>query len=314
MRTVRSYLLCALGAVAAFVLLAGCGGSDTGSTTDSAAMAPKGSGLYVSVDTNRDGEQWQELEALVDKVPGGRAAFDRLLAELTEDSGVDLEDDLLPALGDELVIVLPGGSASPVGLARPDDEDKLKDLAQRGDADVVFRDVEGWTAVAESEAALDAYEQALERGRLADEASFSEAMAELPADTLVRAYVHGEGLAGALGRAQSSALGRLGSLGGLAQGGTPSAASLGTIALALAAEQEGVRIEGSVEQEGLPASFSPELLPKVPGGAFVVATGKGGQGLGEQLRKAIAGNEEVLRQFEQLTGVSLGELVELFEG
>jgi hypothetical protein len=311
---VRSSVVSLLGAVAALTLLAGCGGSDTGSTTDSAAMAPKGAGLYLSVDTNREGDQWKNLEALVEKIPGGREGFDRLLAELTEDSGVDFENDLLPALGDEVVIVLPAGSANPVGLAQPDDEEKLKELAERSDADVVLRDVEGWTAIAESDAALDAYEQALERGRLADETAFSEAMGDLPAATLLRAYVRGDGLEGVLGRAQSSALGSLGQLGSLAQGGTPSAAALGTIALAVAAEKDGVRVEGSIRQEGMPASFSPKLLPKVPDGAFLAVTVKGGPALSEQLRKAIAGNEEVLRQFEQLSGVSLDDLLELFEG
>jgi Protein of unknown function (DUF3352) len=314
MPTVRSYVVSLLGAVAALAFLAGCGGSDTGSTTDSAAMAPKDAGLYLSVDTNREGDQWQSLEALFERIPGGREGFDRLLAELTEDSGVDFEDDLLPALGDEVVVVLPGGSANPVGLAQPDDEEKLKELAERSDADVVFRDVEGWTAIAESGAALDAYERALERGRLADESAFSETMADLPAETLVRAYVRGEGLEGVLGRAQAGALGSLGPLGSLAQGGTPSAATLGTIALGVAAEKEGLRVEGSVRQEGVPASFSPRLLPKVPDGAFLVVTGKGGAALSEQLRKAIAGNDEVLRQFEQLSGVSLDDLLELFEG
>jgi hypothetical protein len=313
MRTVRSYVSL-LGGVAALALLAGCGGSDTGSTTDSAAMAPKNAGLYLSVDTNREGDQWQSLESLVERIPGGREGLDRLLAELTEDSGVDFEDDLLPALGDEVVIVLPAGSANPVGLAQPDDEQKLKELTERSDADVVLRDVEGWTAIAESDAALDTYEQALERGRLADEPAFSDAMADLPADTLLRAYVRGEGLEGVLGRAQSGALGSLGPLGSLAQGGSPSAAALGTIALAVAAEKDGIRVEGSVRQEGVPASFSPKLLPKVPDGVFLVGTIKGGQALNEQVRKAIAGNEEVLRQFEQLSGVSLDDLLELFEG
>jgi Protein of unknown function (DUF3352) len=303
-----------LGVVAALTLLAGCGGSDTGSTTDSATMAPKGAGLYLSVDTNREGDQWKSLEAVVEKIPGGREGFDRLLAELTEDSGVDFENDLLPALGDEVVVVLPAGSANPVGLAQPDDEEKLEDLAERSDADLVFRSVEGWTAIAESDAALDAYEQALERGRLADETAFSEAMGDLPMDTLLRAYVRGEGLEGVLGRAQSSALGSLGQLGSLAQGGTPSAAALGTIGLAVAAEKDGIRVEGSIRQEGMPASFSPTLLPKVPDGAFLAVTVKGGRALSEQLRKAIAGNEEVLRQFEQLSGVSLDDLLELFEG
>ena len=61
---------------------------------------------------------------------------------------------------------------------------------------------------------------------------------------------------------------------------------------------------GSVEQEGLPASFSPKLLPRCPHGAFVAGTFTG-EGLSEQLRGAIAGKDEQLRQFEKLTGLEL---------
>jgi hypothetical protein len=311
MRAVRHFPLTLLGVAA---LLAGCGGSDTGSTVDSAAVAPSGAGLYVSVDTNRQSDQWKKLEALLEKVPGGRQAFDRLLADFTEDSGVDLEEDILPAVGEELVFVLPAGSSDPVALAQPEDEEKLEQLARKSDEDVVLREVDGWTAIAQSDGALDAYEQALEGGRLADEAAFSDAMGDLPAETLIRAYVRGDGLQGALGRAQSGVVESLGPLAGLLQGGKPSAAALGTFVVALAAEDDGLRIEGSAVQESLPASFTPKLLPRVPSGAFLAGTFKGGAAVSEQFRKAIAGNEAQLRQFEQLTGVDLDDVVELFRG
>jgi hypothetical protein len=307
-------LLTTLGCAA--MLLAGCGGSSTGPTTHSAAMAPSGAGLYVSVDTNRDGDQWKNLESLLAKVPGGEKALDSFLSDLTNEAGVDVQDDVLPAIGDELVVVLPSGSANPVALVQPEDEGKLRDLTEKSDQNVVIREVDGWTALAEKDADLDAYEASLGKGRLADDAAFSDAMAELPAETLVRAYARGEGLKGALGRAQSSALGALGALGGLgglAQGGSASAASLGTIALAVAAEDDGVRLKGSVEQKGMPASFAPTLLPKVPDGAFLAGTFRGGAALEEQFRRALAGSEEQLRQLE-LMGIKLDEMISLFEG
>jgi hypothetical protein len=313
MRSVRVFLVTLLGAV----LLAGCGGSETGSSTDSAATAPSNAGFYVSVDTNRDGDQWRKLEALVDEIPGGQEALDSFLGAFAKDAGVDIEEDVLPAVGGEVVLVLPAGSANPVVLVQPENREKLEQLAAKSDEDLVLREVEGWTAIGETDAALDTYEQALEAGRLADDAAFSEAMAELPAETLVRAYVRGEGLEGVLGRAQAGALGSLGALGGLgglAQGGSASAAALGTIALAVAAEDGGVRISGSADQEGIPPSFAPKLLPKVPHGAFVAVTFKGGKALSEQLRKTVAGSEAELRQLEQLLGITLDDLLELFEG
>jgi hypothetical protein len=292
-------------AAGAALAVAGCGGgSETGSSADSAAMAPRGAGLYVSVDTNRDGEQWKQLDDLLAKVPGGGRLVDELVSGFAKDSGLDLEDDVLPAVGDELVLVVQAGSADPVALVQPEDADKLRELTEQAKTKTVTREIEGWTALAENEQALDAYEQALARGRLADDPAFSAAMADLPPAALVRAYARGKGL-------ERLVSGWLAGLGG--GGPAPSASSLGMLALAVAAEDDGLRISGAIEQEGLPPSHAPKLLPKVPAGAFLAGTFSG-EGLQEQFQKAIAGNEEQLKMFEQLTGIELDQVLELFAG
>ena len=136
-------------------------------------------------------------------------------------------------------------------------------------------------------------------------------MAGLPEDALARFYVNGTGLKGALGRAAGTASG-LG-VGGLDSVGL-GASGLGTFALAMAAEDDGLRLVGTADQEGLPASFSPSLLQKVPAGAFVAGTLKGGGALTEQFRKALAGNEAQLREFEQQSGIAFEDVFLLFEG
>ena len=117
--------------------------------------------------------------------------MEELLSDALGEAGLNWDDDVAPALGPELVVVLPGGSAQPVGLTQPDDEAKLEALLAKSDEKLVSREVEGWTAIAESEAALDAYEKSLDEGLLSEQAAFTEAMAGLPEDALARFYVNG---------------------------------------------------------------------------------------------------------------------------
>ena len=62
-------------------------------------------------------------------------------------------------------------------------------LIAKSDEKVVTRDIEGWTRSPRSEAALDAYEQALDKGLLARLAAFTEATAGLPGGR-ARARLH----------------------------------------------------------------------------------------------------------------------------
>jgi hypothetical protein len=89
---------------------------------------------------------------------------------------------------------------------------------------------------------------------------------------------------------------------------------VGTFAFAVAAEDDGVRLTGGGQQDSLPASFSPKLLDRVPAGALLAATFKGGDELTAQMRKALAGAGPLLEGFEQGLGVSLDDVVSLFSG
>lgn|SRR5512132_326893 len=289
------------------VLAAGCGGSDPAATADTAAPAPADASVYATIDSDRDSAQWRQLEKVLGRVPGAKQAVDGLLSDALKEAGVDWEEDVAPALGPETAVVLPGGATQPVALTQPEDKGKLDDLIAKGDRELVSREVDGWTAVAESEAALDHYQSALKEGNLSDQAEFTEAMAGLPDDALVRVYVRGQGLD----------LGSLGaSIAGVRGTGLPSTRGLelGTLALAVVAEDKGIRLTGTARQDGLPPSFSPKLLERVPADALLAATFKGGDQLTGQVRKALAGGGDLLKTFEQQLGVSFDDVVSLLAG
>jgi hypothetical protein len=166
--------LIALLALPALLLVTACGGSEQAaatSTTSSASLAPRDAAVWAALDTDPESAQWQELTVLLERVPGARAALDELLADALEGEGLDWEEDVLQALGPEVVLVVPAGSGAPVVLTQPEDEERLRALADR-DEDTVLGERDGWTVVAESQAALDGYEQAMEEGTLADDPDF----------------------------------------------------------------------------------------------------------------------------------------------
>jgi Protein of unknown function (DUF3352) len=295
------FLLAAAAAVA--LLAAGCGGSKPASTADDAAPAPTNAGFYATLNTDRESAQWQQVEALLERVPGAEQAVDKLLADALDESGLDWNEDVAPALGPEVTVVLPHGSKQPVALARPEDEGKLYALVAKSDEGLAARKIDGWSAVGESEAALDAYEASLKTGTLSEQPDFVAAMADLPDDALARVYVDSSGLSG-LGA----------NLAGIS-GALPSVGQFGTLGLAVLAEDDGVRLTGAArQQEGLPASFAPKLLAQVPADALLAATFKGGDELTAQLQKALAGAGPMLEGFEQALGVSLDDVVSLLSG
>ncbi|HEU0336060.1 MAG TPA: DUF3352 domain-containing protein, partial [Gaiellaceae bacterium] len=303
-------LLAALAALA----LAGCGGQQTAATDGSgtAELAPRDAAVWVSLDTDRDSAQWQALTTLLERVPGAEQAFDKLAADALSEDGLDWQEDVLPALGPEVVLVVPGGSGEAVALTQPQDEEKLRALAER-EQGTVLGEHDGWTVVAESQAALDAYETALADGTLADEPDFDEAVADLPEEAVARLYVDGSGLGGALARGAAQA-------GSAVPGGAVvtgplagSAGSLGTVAAAVTAEADGLRLVADAAPEtGALETFDPTLLDRVPADALVAVSFRGGDAVRSQLDQA--GGGALGPQLEQALGLSLDDLAGLFEG
>jgi hypothetical protein len=207
MQTMRGFLATAV-AVAA-VLATGCGGGSGGSGGDplsTASLAPKDAGIWISVDTDQGSNQWRSLDALLAKVPGAEQAIDD--PSSSPFAGVPFRSEVLPAIGDRLVLVAVSGRSQGVMLVKPTDPGKLDALLAKTKEHEVTADVEGWTAVAPSSQELAAYQAALAKGTLAGSEAFTSATAGLPHDALAAGYVNGKGLA--------SGLGDLGSLGSVA--------------------------------------------------------------------------------------------------
>jgi hypothetical protein len=301
----------ALACVLALVVAAGCGGSDssTAAGTESAAtVAPASAAAYVAVDTDLDSDQWKQAQDILDRFPGR----DRLLQQIEKSLGeenVDFEQDVEPALGPETAVVVMNAEHDVVALTQPDDEAKLDALLDRINEDenesYVTREIDGWTAIAETEQVLDAFDTARKDATLDDDDTFQEAVGDLPDEALVKAYVSGEAVEAAATQASGASTPDV-----LTGGGT-----LKSIGLAVEARDDGVNFSGSSHVEGgtRPEAWEPTLLDRVPDDALAVLSFKDlASGLDEAARNPLVGPQ--LGQVEQALGMQLEDVTRLFEG
>lgn len=301
-------LLSLLGALV--LAAAGCGGGDdeTGSATgtDSAAsVVPASAAAYLALNSDLDSAQWEQAKTLVRKFPDHQKLVDKGLADLGEE-GVEWERDVDPALGPEVAVVfmkVGDDDPEPVVLTQPDDEAKLAALLEKADDPTVRREIEGWQAVAETEAQLDAYEQALEAGSLADEEAFATAMKDLPEEALLKAFASGTAFAD-VARSEASS-----------DGTVPGLGRVSWASGAVEAVAEGFRADGFISADGLAdvPSYTPELLERIPGGVLALASFKDVDKAVGQLRSQPEAREQ-LPMVEQMLGVSLDRLLTLFSG
>ena len=246
--------------------IVGCG-SSTASGPAGASVAPASSELFLTVDTSFESDQWQGVLKLLSKFPDGDKGLDFLFKELS-DQGIDFERDVRPALGPETDIVGLdlSGERQFVGLTKPEDAQKLKDLLAKSDEPVVTREIEGWTAFADSEATLDRFQQERTEGTLAGSADFNDAFREVGDPALARLYLNGAALQESLQSEESLPPGALATL--LPGGKVPS------IALSVEADENGVRLQGAAKLAGdhgglVAEPFKAELPSRVPAGAVV---------------------------------------------
>jgi Protein of unknown function (DUF3352) len=303
-------------------LLAGCGGgasvrSGGSSMPEGASLVRAGVLAFVSIDSDLGSDQWQQLDELTQKFPGRDKAVAKLEQAFSE-KGVDFETDVKPALGPEVdIAVVTGGSSSStraVALTKPEDAGKLKALVAklnaRGDSGerAVYREVDGWYALSDSQAAISAV-LAGDRPALADDEMFKEALGKLPGEALAKAYVDGTGVNGLAEQAASQSGGGLG------------AASLGLdtlkyLAVSASAESEGIRIRGASSGGNLGGGdFASKLFAGVPGDAFAFLgfRGEGTAALVDKL-KATPQVGEALSKVQEEFGVSLERVLSLLQG
>jgi hypothetical protein len=298
----RRVLIPALLAAALLPLLAGCG--NTGEAGSAASAVPASAVAYISVDTSFEGDQWRAVSGLLAEFPDGEGLLEDLLEKATAEAGLESDADLRAALGPEVALVVldlpsdPDSEPPLVVLTKPEDEDAFTELLEGEDA--ARAEVQGWQAVAQTEADLDRYRDALEGPSLEESEEFAEAMDDLPADALARIYVNGEALTEAFSELPAGA------------GPIPfgfAGADAGSLGAALVAEDDGVRLEGRAPAAGdaetpRPEPFESELVEEVPADvlAFVsfadlggALTGAGGLGL-------------------EMLGLDTAEIGELFAG
>jgi hypothetical protein len=231
--TVRT-LLAALAVTLLLATAAGCGAAQEAG--DAASLAPASAKALAEIDGDLDSDQWQATRTLLSRFPDGGKLFDEL-PELGE------------AIGDQIVVVALSDEKG-LALTQPDDAGKLRSLVS--EYHLVSREIEGWTAVAEDAATLDAYERALEGGTLDGDETYEAARSALPDDSLATLYARGETKAE-------------------------------WTALALTAEDDGFRLAGRIKTasaDGLEA-VDPGALSQVPGDALAVLAFGGGDFLSE---------------------------------
>ena len=212
-------ILVVLACLLALAGLSACGSDSSGSALDSSlGYLPKDAPFAVAVDTDVDGTQIQNLDKLVKRFPFGEQIRDGLLTNLAKGAtGVDLEKDVVPLLGNPFVVgAADGGSFldgsdqnSFVAAIQVSDEDKLGDLIDKTgveekgeqsgakiyDADGTEFAVDGDTVVFAGSREL--LNQALERhdgDDTLDEDTFDEALEGVGNDGILRAYVNVQAL------------------------------------------------------------------------------------------------------------------------
>ncbi len=292
-------VLCLLGAL---VLATGCAGAkSTGSSIpESASLAPADALAYATVTTDEGSEQWKNAASLLERIPGAKNGVSGSIGSALGEQGVDWSNDVRPAIGAELVLVATADK-EPIVLVQPTDEAKLDALLAKGDTTYVRGEVDGWQALAQSQAALDAYRAALDKGTLEDVDAFTQGFGALPSEALARAWVDTARL--------SKDLGQL-----VEQASTEVDLGLDWLAAAVSAEDDGVLLTlGMRLPGGGDTRYEPELFDRVPADA-VAAVSFGGT---QRILDRVQGNvdlDKVSGTIESITGVSLKGLTDALSG
>jgi Protein of unknown function (DUF3352) len=287
--------------MAALLLAAGgCGGDSTmsaaGGGPGAAALVPDDVVAFVSLNTDADSDQVEQLREVADRFPIARGGLDRVVRELFAEEGLTWEADIEPALGDEVALAVLADHEAVVGLTQPDDVAKLNALLATADVEVETREVEGWQVFGEPDD-VDAFEASRGGDALADSDAYADAFDGLADDALAKVYASGTGLESLADE-----------LGVPAQG----TGSFDTAAVVLEAVDDGVRLDGrATGVEGAPADFEPQLLEQVPADAFAAVTFSG---LDEAISTLRSAPVPGLPDIERALGVTLDDLGTLLAG
>lgn len=316
MRALRIALLVAL----AFTI-AGCGAQKKSASASGAEIAPADAPVFVAIDSDLGSDQWQQADDLLQKFPGRAQLLDSIRKSLKEDSGLDYEQDLEPALGDEIDLVwmdFANDGSNVVGLTQPKDDEAFRRMIEKGNKNdtspdkLVYDEVEGWFVLADEQAKIDRFKRETAGDKLADDASYKDALAELPEESLVSVYAKGQSITEALQKAFQEYQG---------SGQSPFELTTGQrldfITAALTAEDDGVRLAGAARASEEPKTqarvYSSKLIEDVPGDAVAFLTFRGDDSFVRQAQSSPT-YRRALKQFRRMYGLQLDKLLAAFKG
>lgn len=201
--------LAALLALAGAVLSA-CGGEDKPSPFEQAlAYLPPDAPVVVTLSTDIDGAQYQQLGDLLERFPGGDQIVQGIQSSIEEED-LNFEEEVRPLLGNEFVLGAPDVEslnadedqfvgALPVNdaaaLQSLIDEQGATEVDEVEGATIYETEEDGFIAVDGSVAVFADTQQRLEEallqsasGESLTPATFDEALGDLPTDALIRIY------------------------------------------------------------------------------------------------------------------------------
>jgi hypothetical protein len=306
-------------ALLAALLVAACGGGGGGgskavqggggSVPSGADYIPGTAKGFIAAATDTTGDQWKTADGLLKKFPGRKQLIAMIEQGLAKQK-LDYETDIKPALGPETdvgILTFQGSTGNALIAAQPADESKftvlLGKVASNDKSKPLTKKVGDWTLASDTQAALDAGASAHNGTSLADNATFKEAMGDLPDSALVKLWFDGAALTGLATKRTGGT------------GTVPGFGRLLSLAASLSAESDGVSLRTAVKStQALPVkNYSSKLVDEVPAGALAYLSVSG-------LDKAINGLANIpavktqLASIEKQLGVTLPELASLFAG
>ena len=292
-------------AVAALVV-AGCGGT-VGAGAGASDVVPASAAAFIAVDTNPDSSQWNTIEDLASRFPDEEKGVRELKRSFHEDTGLRWENDIKPALGDEVDVVwldFKNDGDNVVALLQPKDEAKFKEVIAKANAKDpkdpdFYEKYRGWYVFADKRALIDRFKRASDSASqtLSDVSDFRRSMDKLGSDAVARAYVSGDAIMNVIRQYGGSEVRPY-----LEKAGT-----LNWLAAKIGAKEDGVGLDVIVHGtpgklfKGIPTtnSFKPKLLDDVPQDAFAYYTFHGTKNMFSALEK-----NELFKtpEFRQLAG------------
>jgi hypothetical protein len=332
--------------VAATAVLAACGGSVKGSASAAGQLGhgaeafPPGMVAFADVDTDSGSAAWKKVETLLQRFPSWPKAQAKMDAELakTSSDGTSFDTSVKPWLGDEAAIGLYGitiaagrpvpqwaafiaskddgkaaaAVAAGTGVTKTGSYKGYDEYARASGGDRMVAAVgKGAVLVSSDAATLQKSIDAREGGdQLADQDTYKQTLAKLPADSVAVGYVDWQKVAGLLQLAVAAA-------GSQAGGAAAAASQLGpmldqlsgvqALGVAAGATDTGFQVHGAVVGTVPTASGHATLLSSLPANSLAALDTVMGSASSSTLNTYLQ-NPQVqtaLAQVKQRTGIDV---------